>query len=118
MIFFSGDKVTFVFLLGEVYKNQTLQEKIRGESDRFNDIVQESFIDSYYNLSIKSANLLKVFTQYCTLSSEYLLKIDDDVFLNIERFIDLLEKEKESQNFLKGKVFNITGPIRDNYSKW
>jgi hypothetical protein len=47
------------------------------------DIVQEDFLDSYRNVSLKSAAMLKWSYTYCP-SAKYTLKGDDDMFVNIE----------------------------------
>ncbi|CAB4055404.1 B3GALT1 [Lepeophtheirus salmonis] len=49
------------------------------------DILQEDFIDSYYNLTLKSIISLKFLTRTViwTKKPRRFLKIDDDVFLNI-----------------------------------
>lgn len=48
----------------------------------YNDIVQEDFIDAYKNLTYKGVAALKWITHYC-LNSKYVLKADDDMFVNM-----------------------------------
>jgi Galactosyltransferase len=48
-----------------------LQENILEESLQHGDIIQEGFIDSYANLTVKSIMLLKWFSQAPTNKLEY-----------------------------------------------
>ena len=64
--------------------NTTLQRKIEKEHHIFGDIIQESFIDTYANLTIKSLMLLKWFKNSCDDRYVYLLKTDDDVKINMK----------------------------------
>ena len=50
--------VKIVFLIGQPQSNDT-QQKIINESDMYGDVIQESFIDSYNNLTLKTIMMLK-----------------------------------------------------------
>lgn len=56
--------VKIVFLIGQTLNNET-QNKIYDESDTYRDIIQESFIDSYNNLTLKSIMMLKWVSNNC-----------------------------------------------------
>lgn len=62
------DEVNFsvkvVFLVGEPLSNET-QLHIVQESDAFGDLIQESFVDSYNNLTLKTIMMLKWVTTNC-----------------------------------------------------
>ena len=45
--------------------NDTKQQDVINESEQYGDIVQESFLDTYANLTVKSLMLLKWFTTSC-----------------------------------------------------
>lgn len=51
-----------------------------------NHIIGIDIIDSYYNLTIFTANIYKYFVLY-NISSNYIIKIDDDIFPNIPLII-------------------------------
>ncbi|XP_064212018.1 uncharacterized protein LOC661554 [Tribolium castaneum] len=113
------DNVTFYFLLGEdKNRHHEVQLKLRDESQRFNDIVQERFVDSYNNLTLKSITMLKLFHLHCSDSYKYLLKIDDDVYLNIASALKELTNRSITTNVLLGHVYNATNAIRNPASKW
>jgi len=94
-------KVRVVFILGRVIENandRAVQHALELESNRYGDIVQKDFIDSYKNLTHKSISGLRWIDERCS-HARWVLKIDDDVFLNgfnlirhLQRY-DLLEIE-------------------------
>lgn len=53
-----------LFLLGTV-KNATVQREINVESMYYDDIIQENFLDSYYNLTLKSIMMVKWTSDNC-----------------------------------------------------
>lgn len=77
-----------IFLLGKIQTSATstqLQNQIEAENVIYQDIVQGNFIDTYYNLTYKHIMAFKWFTYYCS-NANYLLKTDDDVFINAQMF--------------------------------
>ncbi|XP_072331925.1 beta-1,3-galactosyltransferase 9-like [Scyliorhinus torazame] len=83
-----GRAVRTLFALG-VPGNPQEQESVERESARYGDLVQGCFVDTYLNLTIKTIMVMRWFATYCP-SAQYLLKVDDDVFLNISNLVDLL----------------------------
>ena len=77
----TNKEVKLICMLGQTL-NAQVQNQINSESSHFHDIVQEDFLDSYMNLSLKSAAMLKWSYTYCP-SAKYILKADDDTFVNI-----------------------------------
>lgn len=69
--------------------NETLS-RLRIESEQYDDIVQENFIDTYNNLTIKSVMLLKWVMQRCLKSVAFVMKCDDDTFVNIPNLLHYL----------------------------
>lgn len=51
-------RLRVVFLVGQT-ENSTIQERIVHESQTYDDMIQESFYDSYYNLTLKSVMMVK-----------------------------------------------------------
>ena len=82
-------RMRVIFLLGK--SSNDLNEKIKSESDLYKDIVQEDFIDSYSNLSIKSIMGFKWAFNYCSKAKFY-LKSDDDVIINSFYLLKKLDK--------------------------
>jgi len=100
-----------IFILGSSNDIQ-LDKKIEKESNRYNDIVQESFQDSYLNLTLKTIQGIK-------WVSKYVLKVDDDVLVNSYSLLSHLDnlKLKTTNNILC--YVHLNAPIeRDLNSKF
>lgn len=81
-------------------------------------MIIENFIDSYYNLTLKSIVLLKWVKLNC-FTARYIMKVDDDVYLNVDNLFTLLKSEHSTpKNFLLGKLYTNEGPDRRKDSKW
>ncbi|KAL3855100.1 hypothetical protein ACJMK2_014329 [Sinanodonta woodiana] len=91
-----------LFLVGR-NENETVQRSLETESKHFQDIVQGDFIDDYHNLTHKGVLGYRWITEYCP-NAKFILKIDDDVFVNIFRVIDkLLPKFKDGERKIAGR---------------
>lgn len=64
-------KVVFLLGLPTNDNNSVVQRKILAESEKYRDIIQEDFIDSYNNLTLKSIMMLKWITNSCNESGEF-----------------------------------------------
>ncbi|KYB26486.1 beta-1,3-galactosyltransferase 1 [Tribolium castaneum] len=112
------NNVTFYFIFGQSKKKaKKYQAILEEERALYNDIIQERFIDSYNNLTLKSTFMLKVVNRYCKNSFKYLMKADDDVFVNLPRVLHMLSNRKTHENVILGRL-RRGWPIRDTYSKW
>ncbi|XP_064471390.1 beta-1,3-galactosyltransferase 1-like isoform X2 [Ornithodoros turicata] len=107
--------VRVFFLLGHMV-NDTLQDKVEEESRLFGDIIQEGFIDTYNNLTVKSVVLLKWANEHCP-QSRFVLKTDDDMFINVPNLITLL-RTVGRKKLLLGCLISRATPVRDWSSKW
>lgn len=63
--------VKVAFLVGQTLNNET-QQRIVAESDMYGDIIQESFIDSYNNLTLKTIMMLKWVNGTCCDKGKHL----------------------------------------------
>ena len=109
--------MSLVFLLGATSsKNQ--QAMLEKESRQHGDIVQEDFVDSYRNLTLKSVAMLKWVNLHCS-SATFVLKSDDDMYVNVTNLLSALRRERESRPaFVLGHVFTGARPVLDKKSKW
>ncbi|KAH8273102.1 hypothetical protein KR018_001058, partial [Drosophila ironensis] len=86
--------VNVVFIVGRNKdsspETDTTMKKLQKEAEQHNDILQEDFVDTYQNLTLKSMHALKHFNKHCSNSSAYFFKTDDDSFINIPNFIHVL----------------------------
>ena len=79
-------------------------------------LLQESFIDTYANLTLKSLVLLRWFTQRCE-GSQYVMKTDDDMYINLVKLHEVVQSTKDPQ-LLTGMLNQKSRPITDTKSKW
>ncbi|XP_036418547.1 beta-1,3-galactosyltransferase 2-like [Colossoma macropomum] len=94
------------------------QEELRLESQQYHDLVQSDFIDSYLNLTIKTMVIMDWLATHCPQAS-YAMKIDSDMFLNLENLMSLLLRpDTPKENYMTGKVMWNIPVIRDKNSKW
>ncbi|XP_059165896.1 beta-1,3-galactosyltransferase 1-like [Physella acuta] len=97
------------------------QKLILEEAAVYGDILQEDFVDSYNNLSLKSVSILKYVTFYCSKAS-YVLKADDDMYVNVPFLVTTLRKHKDSNPelsaFVMGSKQVNAHPARSSDSKW
>lgn len=115
-------QVRFVFMTG-LSLNQTINQLIKSESQFYGDIVQQDFLDSYFNLTLKTMMSLKWISKYCS-NSVYSVKLDDDVVINLNYLIEYLDRFKASyynsnfENIVLCKPWYNAVVSRDNNSKF
>ncbi|KAK3083228.1 hypothetical protein FSP39_017327 [Pinctada imbricata] len=78
-----GSKV--LFALG-YSNNQSFQEKIREENRIYMDIIQENFLDSYSNNTLKTVMQIRWISKFCS-NAIYVFMVDDDVIVNYRNLI-------------------------------
>ena len=82
-------KIKVFFVIGVSLK-PLVNEAIQFESERYGDVLQEDFLDSYHNLTYKGIAALKYISHNCR-NVPYVLKTDDDIFVNIFSLIHHLQ---------------------------
>lgn len=108
-----------VFLMGKP-SSRIQQDSIYMEAEQYNDIVQEDYIDSYKNLTYKGIMALKWISTYCK-QAKYILKTDDDIFVNIFTLIKHLQsydRFKEDKKLILCMVWTSMKVMREVKSKW
>ncbi|XP_058230364.1 beta-1,3-galactosyltransferase 2 [Hemibagrus wyckioides] len=106
-----------VFFVGEPRDHDPeLQEDLQKESLAYRDIVQMSFRDTYQNLTIKTMMMMNWVSIFCR-STQYVMKIDSDIFLNVPYLVDYLQN-KPKHNYITGSVISDGRPRRNPKSKW
>ncbi|XP_011505787.1 PREDICTED: beta-1,3-galactosyltransferase 5 [Ceratosolen solmsi marchali] len=115
-----------IFLLGVLDKK--LQRKtgitqiaIEKEAESFQDIVQGNFIEAYKNLTYKHLMGLKWAVDTCGNNYSYIMKMDDDIIINLYETKILLQNKSNSnktKQLLMGYILENMSPIRNKSSKW
>ncbi|XP_018429519.1 PREDICTED: beta-1,3-galactosyltransferase 1-like [Nanorana parkeri] len=109
-----------LFLVGQPpVMTSAVQRLLEEESAKYGDIIQQDFLDTYTNLTLKVLMGMEWVVKFCPGAS-YVMKLDNDVFLNVNYLIHhLLHPELPArQNYLTGLIYPYLGPIRNKMSKW
>ncbi|KAM4040081.1 beta-1,3-galactosyltransferase 2-like isoform 2-T2 [Anomaloglossus baeobatrachus] len=113
-------EVVKVFLVGlpQIAPEKT-RHVLEEESATFGDIIQQDFIDTYYNLTLKSLMGMEWVTKFCPTAS-YALKVDSDMFLNVDYLIHnvLYPDVPIRTNYFTGAIVKGFRPVRYKASKW
>ncbi|KAF6772041.1 hypothetical protein AHF37_08816 [Paragonimus kellicotti] len=109
--------VRHVFLLGTTI-NQSRAQNIIQESRRFADLIQQDFLDHYYNNTLKVLFGLEWALAFCP-ETQWLLFVDDDMFVNPRNVISILHSLNSSPvtNLLLGAQRTHSEVMR-NAGKW
>ncbi len=108
--------VSLIFILGVAIKPKD-NEKVRKEANLYRDIILGNFTDTYNTLSTKSLFGLHWAETFCP-EAKFILKTDDDVFLNISRLLPLLNKsDLDSTQFIMGYRYDGAHVMRNGQWK-
>jgi hypothetical protein len=114
-------KIHFGFILGQPEnanelqgKSKEIQEKIQDENDNFGDIIQIEMSDFYRNLPLKMAGLLNWVNTNCR-QVDFVLKIDDDMYLNVHVLAHFVKTYYESG---KMKIFGQSDRVDSKSNNW
>ncbi|XP_059904064.1 beta-1,3-galactosyltransferase 1-like [Gadus macrocephalus] len=115
-----GELIQTVFLLGlpsgENITEQ--QEHVSMENLQYHDLIQSDFTDSYNNLTIKTMVTMDWLATRCSKVS-YAMKIDSDVFINVENLVSLLKSPGiPKELYLTGSLMWDRPVVRDQSSPW
>ena len=109
-----GNLVKTVFLVGKSDAKET-QGMVDREAELYDDIVSGNFDDKYENLVFKTRLGLTWVHSFCP--SAYVLKTDDDVFVNIRKLVEWLLRSPEA-DFYTGWCNYRSKVSRNKLSKW
>uniref|UniRef100_A0A8C2H2A6 Hexosyltransferase n=1 Tax=Cyprinus carpio TaxID=7962 RepID=A0A8C2H2A6_CYPCA len=118
-----------VFLLGKS-EDLHIEEKLHLESEKYGDIIQWDFMDTFFNLTLKDVLFWDWFSRRCP-HAHFIFKGDDDVFVRTPAVLDYLLAEEADGNssngsrqtnkmetFVVGDVISNAAPIRSNGTKY
>ncbi|KAG8525140.1 Lactosylceramide 1,3-N-acetyl-beta-D-glucosaminyltransferase [Galemys pyrenaicus] len=111
-----------LFVLGtpsDPQKREELQRKLVWEDQMYKDIIQQDFVDSFYNLTLKLLLQFSWANNFCP-HTKFLMTADDDIFIHMPNLIEYLQSLEQIgvQDFWIGRVHRGAPPIRDKSSKY
>lgn len=109
-----GERVVTLFLLGT---NPSKHNSLSEEFNIYKDIIQKDFVDTYYNLTIKTLIGLDWIVNHCP-QTHYVMKTDTDMFVNTYYLVKLLLRKNQTSNLFTGILYPDNVPIRNIFSKW
>ncbi|XP_061695141.1 lactosylceramide 1,3-N-acetyl-beta-D-glucosaminyltransferase B [Syngnathoides biaculeatus] len=118
-----GVTVKVVFALGApLGPNGTdaiIQRQLFQEDRRHSDLIQQDFLDSFHNLTLK---LIMQFhwMHRCCAHARFLMTADDDVFVHMPNLVAYLQdaRQRGVTDFWVGRVHRGAPPNRSKHSKY
>ena len=104
-----------MFLLGQTH-NPRLDELLRDEARVHKDLVFGDFTDSYRNLTKKMALGIEWAAKHC--QAEYVMKADEDSFVNTLEVIQLLKERQRNTPLYMGAALIDKEPYREPESQF
>ena len=102
------------FLLGQT-RDPAQSDLLKIENSIYGDMIRADYYEHYWNQTLKIQMAFEWAARYCNFS--YLLKADDDVFVNSKRLLDVLQlKTTPKKGLYMGKLHHNPGVQRDG--KW
>ena len=83
----------------------------------YNDIIQADIDDTYANLTLKVQLAMDFAVRGCP-NFDYVIKTDDDMYLNFDSITDFVLKQNKNDPFFGGKCVKNQGPNRNKASKY
>lgn len=108
--------MSVLFMLGATLDTK-VESILRKEQHMYNDVIRGRFLDSYSNLTLKTISTLEWVNTYCS-RVKYLLKTDDDMFINVPRLLAFVNKHARDRNVIFGRLARKWKPIRNRKSKY
>ena len=90
--------VGFAFFLGRT--DMGVEANIEKEYRKHGDVIQVDISDTYNNLSLKSVSILNRVFKFCV---DFLLKVDDDVYVNVRNLVATIRDLSLSDLSVYGK---------------
>ncbi|XP_012576873.1 PREDICTED: putative UDP-GlcNAc:betaGal beta-1,3-N-acetylglucosaminyltransferase LOC100288842 [Condylura cristata] len=107
-----GHSILTLFALGMPFL-VTTQQEIAKESRKNNDIIEGIFLDSTENQTLKIVAMTQWTVTFCP-NALFILKVDEDMFVNLASLVDYLLNLKEHlDDIYVGRVIHQETPNRD-----
>lgn len=115
----NSENIKIVFMIGAV-NDSNLQKLLLKENNVNSDIIQGNFVDAYRNMTYKHVMSLKYAVYHCP-QAKYILKTDDDVFVNMPTIVGFLKyglSPNGADNLMLCVLIRNALVLRSYRSKW
>ena len=103
---FSDVPMRTVFLLGHAPDDVKLEAEVEAEAREHKDIVQGSFVDTYFNNTIKTGMGLRWAVEHCPKSRFYMF-VDDDYYVSARNLLRFLRNPVNYPGYLQEDVITF-----------
>ena len=103
---FSDVPMRTVFLLGHAPDDVKLEAGVEAEAREHKDIVQGSFVDTYFNNTIKTSMGLRWAVEHCPKSRFYMF-VDDDYYVSARNLLRFLRNPVNYPGYLQEDVITF-----------
>ena len=105
---FADVQIRTVFLLGSIpmTDKSNAQANIDLENERYRDIIQGDFIDTYYNNTLKTLMGIKWAAEFCP-SSRFYFFIDDDFYVSTRNLLRFLRNPSNYPKYLEAPTIDF-----------
>lgn len=113
------ENLKVLFMVGKV-GDEKVMEDLQEENRVHKDFAQGNFNDSYRNMTYKHVMVFKYAIYHCP-QAKYILKTDDDIFLNTPTMMDFITQDLSpygAHNLLLCTPYSNARVLRSYRSKW
>lgn len=103
------------FIMGKT-NNMYIQRSLVIESFAFTDMIITNFEDGFKAQTFKAIAMMQWVTEYCP-KVKFLLKADDNMYINIPRLLHFLNDTDEEKNAIYGELRQFEEPERKRKKK-
>ncbi|XP_021358725.1 uncharacterized protein LOC110453864 [Mizuhopecten yessoensis] len=104
-----------IFLVGSSDK-KSVMSAIKTESSKYNDIVRMSFLDNYYNNTLKTTGAIHWTVQHCN-RAKFVVFVDDDMLVSIKSLYSFIHTKVTGPTYFGGHI-DVQYPQRQKGDKW
>ncbi|KAL8188084.1 UNVERIFIED_CONTAM: Lactosylceramide 1,3-N-acetyl-beta-D-glucosaminyltransferase [Gekko kuhli] len=117
-----GANIRTLFALGQPKdsaRREQMQNWLQMEDEKYGDLIQQDFMDTFHNLTIKLLLQFSWVNKYCP-HAKFIMSADDDIFIHMPNLIAYLQSLAQIgvQDLWIGRVHQGAPPIRDKTSKY
>lgn len=110
------NRVSAFFLVGQP-TSESIWRKLEEEQKMHHDLIVTDFKEVYGGLVIKVNILIQFYLKYCS-NAKFLLKLDDDMVVHLDRMLTFSSQSRHGENTVSGIVWDDSRPFRHPNHKW